>query len=91
MDLDCIVHGNISPVVDVPGDVGITVIARNLPGRIDRRWRVGEDRRWRQQIGVECSSHVVVFKPRSGACAFLKRIWHRREPKIRVLPDWPAW
>src|SRR5262245_16514772 len=24
MDLDCVVHGDISPVVDIPGDVGIT-------------------------------------------------------------------
>src|SRR5215468_761973 len=32
MDLDCCVHGDISPMVDMPGDVGITVIARNLPG-----------------------------------------------------------
>ena len=70
MDLDCIVHGDISPVVDVAGDEGITVIARNIPGRADRRWRVGEDRRWRHQIAVECSSRVVVFKPTSGACAF---------------------
>jgi hypothetical protein len=70
MDLDCIVHGDISPVVDVPGDVGITVIARNIPGRIDRRWRVGPDRRWRHQIAVECSSRVAVFKPTPGACAF---------------------
>jgi hypothetical protein len=70
MDLDCIVHGDIAPAVGVEGDVGITVIARNMPGRIDRRWRVGPDRRWRHQIAVECSSRVVVFKPTSGACAF---------------------
>jgi hypothetical protein len=70
MDLDCIVHGDIAPVVDVPGDVGITVIARNIPGRIDRRWRVGPDRRWRHQIAVECSSRVVVFRPTPGACTF---------------------
>src|SRR5262245_6180750 len=70
MDLDCIVHGDIAPVVDVGGDVGVTVIARNIPGRVDRRWRVGEDRRWRHQIAVECSSRVVVFKPTPGACAF---------------------
>jgi hypothetical protein len=70
MDLDCIIHGDISPVVDVPGDVGICVIARNLPGRLDRRWRGGRDRQWRHQIAVECSSRVVVFKPTEGACAF---------------------
>jgi hypothetical protein len=70
MDLDCIVHGDLSPVVDVTGDVGITVIARNLPGRVDRRWREGEDRRWAHRIAVECSSRVVVFRPTSGACAF---------------------
>jgi hypothetical protein len=70
MDLDCVVHGDISPVVDVPGDVAITVIAHNIPGRVDRRWRVGPDRRWRHQIAVECSSRVVVFKPTSGARAF---------------------
>ena len=71
MDLDCIVHGDISPLAAVPGDVGITVIARNIPGRVDRRWRVGEDRRWRHQIAVECSSRVVVFRPTSGACGFV--------------------
>jgi hypothetical protein len=70
MDLDCIVSGNIAPVVDVAGDVGITVIARNIPGRIDRRLRVGPDRRWRHQIAVECSSRVVVFRPTPGARAF---------------------
>jgi hypothetical protein len=70
MDLDCIVHGDIAPVVDVAGDVGITVIARNIPGRLDRRWRAGFDKRWRHQIAVECSSRVVVFKPTPGARAF---------------------
>lgn len=70
MDLDCTIHGDVSPVIDVPGDVGITVTARNLRGRPDRHWRVGEDKRWKHQIAVERSSRVAVFKPTSGACAF---------------------
>lgn len=71
MDVDCIVQGDIAPVTNgISGDVGITVFARNVPGRMDRRLRVGADRCWRHHIAVECSSRVVVFKPTAGARAF---------------------
>jgi hypothetical protein len=77
MDVDCIVKGDIAPVVDVAGDVGITVIAQNVPGRRDRRWRRGKDAEWRHWIAAECSSRVVVFRPTEGARAFAKAWeWH---------------
>jgi len=77
MDVDCIVRGDISPVVDVAGDVGITVICQNVPGRTDRRWRRGRDAEWRHWIATECSSRVVVFRPTEGARAFAKAWeWH---------------
>lgn len=71
MDVDCMVQGDIAPVTSgISGDVGITVFARNVPGRMDRRLRVGAHRCWRHHIAVECSSRVVVFKPTAGARAF---------------------
>jgi hypothetical protein len=70
MDLDCIVSDSVSPVANIRGDVGITIIARNVPGRLDRRWRVGADRRWRHYLAVEASSRVVVFGPTPGAQQF---------------------
>jgi hypothetical protein len=77
MDVDCIVKGDIAPVADVAGDVGITVIAQNVQGRRDRRWRRGIDAQWRHWIAAECSSRVVVFRPTEGARAFAKAWeWH---------------
>ena len=60
MDVDCIVRGDIAPVTQIRGDVGVTVIARNT--------RKG--RRWSHSLLVEASSRVVVFRPTAGARAF---------------------
>ena len=60
MDVDCIVRGDIEPVTQIRGDVGVTVIARNT--------RKG--RRWSHSLLVEASSRVVVFRPTVGARAF---------------------
>jgi hypothetical protein len=60
MDVDCTVTGDMAPVADVKGDVGIVVIARNM-----RRGK-----RWAHWLSVECSSRVVVFRPTVGARAF---------------------
>lgn len=63
MDVDCIVQGDISLVTNITGDVGITVLARNM--------RKGC--KWQHWIAAECSSRVVVFRPTEGARAFLHR------------------
>ena len=60
MDVDCIVRGDIAPVTQIRGDVGVTVIARNT--------RKG--RRWSHSLLIEASSRVVVFRPTGGARAF---------------------
>jgi len=60
MDVDCVVRGDIFPVTQIRGDVGIVVIARN----------VRRKRRWAHWLNVECSSRVVVFRPTAGARAF---------------------
>ena len=59
-DVDCVVRGDIEPVTQIRGDVGVTVIARNT--------RKG--RRWSHSLLVEASSRVVVFRPTAGARAF---------------------
>ena len=60
MDVDCVLSGNIAPVTQIHGDVGIVVIARN----------VRRKRRWAHWLSVECSSRVVVFRPTDGARVF---------------------
>jgi hypothetical protein len=63
MDVDCVVSGDISPVTEVAGDVGIIVVARNMRrGRRPAHW-----------IATECSSRVVVFRPTEGASAFARK------------------
>jgi hypothetical protein len=64
MDVDCRLRGDIEPVTQIDGDVGIVVIARNVRRR----------RRWAHWLSVECSSRVVVFRPTEGARAF-GRTW----------------
>jgi hypothetical protein len=64
MDVDCLVRGDIAPVTEIRGDVGIVVIARNM-----RRGK-----RWAHWLSVECSSRVVIFRPTDGARAFA-RTW----------------
>jgi hypothetical protein len=77
MDVDCVVNGNVAPAAILDGDVGITVIAQNVPGRMDRRLRHGAERKWHHWIAVECSSRVVVFRPTAGARAFVEE-WRER-------------
>jgi hypothetical protein len=64
MDVDCRLRGDIEPMTQIGGDVGIVVIARNVRRR----------RRWAHWLSVECSSRVVVFRPTEGARAFA-RTW----------------
>jgi hypothetical protein len=64
MDVDCRLRGDIEPVTQIGGDVGIVVIARNVRRR----------RRWAHWLSVECSSRVVVLRPTEGARAFA-RTW----------------
>jgi hypothetical protein len=64
MDIDCVVQGDIAPIVaGTTGDVGITVHARNI-----RRGR-----KWQYAIAFDCSSRVVVFRPTAKARAFASR------------------
>ena len=63
MDIDCIVRDDVAPVANIVGDVGITVLARN----VKRRTMVLH---W---IAAECSSRVVVFRNTDGARAFARR------------------
>jgi hypothetical protein len=76
MDVDCIVNGDISPVIDVAGDVGITVLARNMKKRDA----------WQHWIAAECSSRVVVFRPTEGARAFARR-WAERIESSNLSHD----
>jgi hypothetical protein len=76
MDVDCIVRGDIAPVAAISGDVGITVLARNMRKR----------REWRHWIATEASSRVVVFRPTEGARAFLRR-WADQIERSHVNHD----
>jgi hypothetical protein len=59
MDVDCIVRGDISPVTDFAGDVGININAiQSTKGKT-----------WRRPVLVAASSRVVVFRPTEQARA----------------------
>jgi hypothetical protein len=60
MDVDCRLRGDVAPVADIKGDVGIVVIARNMRRK----------NRWAHWLSVECSSRVVVFRPTEASRAF---------------------
>jgi hypothetical protein len=63
MDVDCVVRGDIAPVVNTETDIGIIVIGRNMKkGSKFRHW-----------IAAECSSRIVVFRPTEGAREFVRR------------------
>jgi hypothetical protein len=63
MDVDCIVSGDIAQVADIAGDVGITILARNMRKR----------KMWQHWIAAEASSRVVILRPIEGARTFLRR------------------
>jgi GNAT superfamily N-acetyltransferase len=63
MDVDCVVRGDITPVIQTAADLAVTVMARNIR-------RGGK---WRHRVAAECSSRVIVFRPTSGARAFAVR------------------
>lgn len=68
MDVDCIVRGDITPVVVGDGaDVGFTIKARPVSGR---------DRQSRKRVTLTVSSRVAVFRPTDGARAFVRE-WER--------------
>jgi hypothetical protein len=67
MDVDCRINADITPLHDVPGDVGICLRARPLMRRGKPRPR---------QVVVMASSRVVVFRPFAGAVAFARE-WQR--------------
>ena len=60
MDVDCIVRGDIGPVANVTGDVGLILKAR----------QTRKGRAWQKRVAVVLSSRVVVFRPTEGARAF---------------------
>jgi hypothetical protein len=66
MDADCIVSADISPVAAFPGDVSLTVKARDV--RLLRGLH--------KRISFSTSSRVVVFHPTEGARAFAAE-WER--------------
>ena len=76
MDVDSIVQGDIAPVANVEGDVGITVLARNMPKR----------QGWQHWIAAECSSRVVVFRPTDGARTFARR-WAEQIERSNLSHD----
>ena len=67
MDVDCRVNGDLAPLADLTGDVGICIRARPYMRRGKPRPR---------QVVVMASSRVVVFKPFGGAIAFAQE-WQR--------------
>jgi hypothetical protein len=76
MDVDCIVRGDIAPVANLAGDVGITVLARNMRKRDT----------WQHWIAAECSSRVVVFRQTDGARTFARR-WAERIERSDLSHD----
>jgi hypothetical protein len=60
MDVDCIVTGEISPVTEVSGDVGLATKAS-----VGRR---------RSRVVFTLSSRVAVFHPTPGAQAFAEKM-----------------
>jgi hypothetical protein len=67
MDVDCVVRGDITPVTEIDGDMGVILIARDAhKGRLVKHW-----------LMVEASSRVVVFKPTDSARLFTER-WQRQ-------------
>jgi hypothetical protein len=75
-DIDCQMRGDIAPVANITGDVGITVLARNV--------RKGQ--KWRHWVAAEASSRVVVFRPTEGARVFLRR-WADQIDRSHVNHD----
>lgn len=61
MDIDCVLRGDLTPLVDVDGDVGIALFG-GMPTK-DKDWRV-----W---LGL--STRVMVFKPTGPARIFAER------------------
>jgi hypothetical protein len=76
MDVDCIIHGDIAPVANATGDVGITILARNMRKR----------ETWQHWIAAEASSRVVVFRPTDGARTFARR-WAERIESSNLSHD----
>jgi hypothetical protein len=60
MDVDCTVRGDIAPVTDIAGDVGLALKARQTK----------KGKAWQKRIAVMLCSRVVVFRPTAGARAF---------------------
>lgn len=67
MDVDCIVHGDISEITKFEGDVGIYLSASIYK----------DNSSW---LAVETSSRVIVFKPTNSAHSFAKR-WRQAVTK----------
>ena len=77
MDVDCIVTGDLSPVADVAGDVGLAIKAR--PGR-------------RSRIVLTLSSRVAVFRPTPAARTFAERWAAACASSCRSDDEWSmAW
>jgi hypothetical protein len=76
MDVDCIVAGNIEPVMNIEGDVGLSVKARQK-----HRKRGGQ-----QPIVLMISSRVVVFRPTPKAWEFVVE-WERLCQETRAIDD----
>lgn len=64
MDVDCVVRGDISSMVDIRSDVGITLYVGDVPMQKDLKWKL--------EIGF--SSRVIVLRPTDGTRMFL-RAW----------------
>lgn len=77
MDVDCIVSGDIAPAVRVAGDVGIVMLASNIKHR---------NGNWCQQVSIDCSSRIVVFRPTAKARAFAVE-WARLIDKGPIRND----
>jgi hypothetical protein len=63
MDVDCVVRGDIAPMTEVAGDIGICAIARNVASR----------KGFRHWLAFATSSRVIVFRPTEGARTFATR------------------
>jgi hypothetical protein len=63
MDVDCLIRGDVAPLAEVAGDVGICAIARDVKkGDATKHW-----------LAFETSSRVMVFRPTEAARRFAER------------------
>jgi hypothetical protein len=76
MDVDCLIRGDLAPVAQIEGDVGVVMFAKDTA-------KAGRIRHW---LHVETSSRIVLFAPTEGARVFAQA-WASRIAAARFKHD----